>query len=162
MRVASRRNASKGTSSSKRSGRHQRALASNVEGLERLSGAGRPGLPGGLTAQSQVVHVKAEPAERSLAVHPRTHHQSAVHRAEAARSRASNAALLSAGPKPSSLSRMRAARSAGARLIGWHGRWSAFQGDTPRHDLPVAWAVSRRGQSSHVLPNGACRSPRLP
>jgi WD40 repeat protein len=41
-------------------------------------------LPGGLTAQWQVVHLKGEPAERFLTVHPRTQHQSPVHIAEAA------------------------------------------------------------------------------
>ena len=40
-------------------------------------------LPGGLTAQWQVVHLKGEPAERFLTVHPRTQHQSPVHIAEA-------------------------------------------------------------------------------
>jgi WD40 repeat protein len=41
-------------------------------------------LPGGLTAQWQVVHLKGEPAERFLTVHPRTQHQSPVHIAEMA------------------------------------------------------------------------------
>jgi hypothetical protein len=41
-------------------------------------------LPGGLTAQWQVVHLKGEPAERFLTVHPRTQRQSPVHIAEAA------------------------------------------------------------------------------
>jgi WD40 repeat protein len=41
-------------------------------------------LPGGLTAQWQVVRLKGEPAERFLTVHPRTQHQSPVHIAEAA------------------------------------------------------------------------------
>jgi formylglycine-generating enzyme required for sulfatase activity len=41
-------------------------------------------LPGGLTAQWQVVHLKGGPAERFLTVHPRTQHQSPVHIAEAA------------------------------------------------------------------------------
>jgi WD40 repeat protein len=41
-------------------------------------------LPGGLTAQWQVVHLKGDPAERFLTVHPRTQHQSPVHIAEAA------------------------------------------------------------------------------
>ena len=35
-------------------------------------------LPGGLTAQWQVVHLKGEPAERFLTVHPRTQEQSPV------------------------------------------------------------------------------------
>jgi WD40 repeat protein len=39
-------------------------------------------LPGGLTAQWQVVHLKGEPAERFLAVHPLTRHQSPIHIAE--------------------------------------------------------------------------------
>ncbi len=41
-------------------------------------------LPGGLTAQWQVVPLKGEPAERFVTVHPRTQHQSPVHIAEAA------------------------------------------------------------------------------
>jgi conflict system STAND superfamily ATPase/TIR domain-containing protein len=41
-------------------------------------------LPGGLTAQWQVVHLKGDPAERFLTVHPRTQYQSPVHIAEAA------------------------------------------------------------------------------
>jgi TIR domain-containing protein len=41
-------------------------------------------LPGGLTAQWQVVSLKGEPAERFLTVHPRTQHQSPVHIADAA------------------------------------------------------------------------------
>ena len=40
-------------------------------------------LPGGLTAQWQVVHLKGEPAERFLTIHPRTQRQSPVHLAEA-------------------------------------------------------------------------------
>jgi WD40 repeat protein len=39
-------------------------------------------LPGGLAAQWQVVHLKGEPAQRFLTVHPRTRHQSPVHIAE--------------------------------------------------------------------------------
>jgi hypothetical protein len=41
-------------------------------------------LPGGLTAQWQVVHLKGEPAERFLTIHPRTQHQSPIHIAETA------------------------------------------------------------------------------
>jgi WD40 repeat protein len=41
-------------------------------------------LPGGLTAQWQVVHLKGEPAERFLTVHPRTQRLSPVHIAEVA------------------------------------------------------------------------------
>src|SRR5215813_3079889 len=41
-------------------------------------------LPGGLTAQWQVVQLKGEPAERFLTVHPRTQRQSPVHIAEVA------------------------------------------------------------------------------
>jgi WD40 repeat protein len=41
-------------------------------------------LPGGLTAQWQIVRLKGEPAERFLTVHPLTQHQSPVHIAEAA------------------------------------------------------------------------------
>jgi WD40 repeat protein len=41
-------------------------------------------LPGGLTAQWQVVRLKGDPAERFLTVHPRTGHQSPVHIGEAA------------------------------------------------------------------------------
>jgi Novel STAND NTPase 1/TIR domain len=41
-------------------------------------------LPGGLTAQWQVVHLRGEPAERFLTVHPRTQNQSPVHIAEVA------------------------------------------------------------------------------
>ena len=40
-------------------------------------------LPGGLAAQWQVVRLKGEPAERFVAVHPLTRHQSPVHIAEA-------------------------------------------------------------------------------
>jgi WD40 repeat protein len=40
-------------------------------------------LPGGLSAQWQVVHVRGEPAERFIAVHPFTQHQSPVHLAAA-------------------------------------------------------------------------------
>jgi hypothetical protein len=40
-------------------------------------------LPGGLTAQWQIVPLKGEPAERFLTVHPLTQHQSPVHIAEA-------------------------------------------------------------------------------
>ena len=40
-------------------------------------------LPGGLTAQWQIVRLKGEPAERFLTVHPLTQHQSPVHIAEA-------------------------------------------------------------------------------
>jgi WD40 repeat protein len=40
-------------------------------------------LPGGLTAQWQVVHLKGEPAERFLTVHPLTKRQSPVHVAKA-------------------------------------------------------------------------------
>jgi hypothetical protein len=40
-------------------------------------------LPGGLTAQWQIVRLKGEPAERFLTVHPFTGHQSPVHIAEA-------------------------------------------------------------------------------
>jgi formylglycine-generating enzyme required for sulfatase activity len=40
-------------------------------------------LPGGLTAQWQVVRLKGEPAERFLTVHPLLRHQSPVHIAEA-------------------------------------------------------------------------------
>src|SRR6202011_2333727 len=41
-------------------------------------------LPGGLTAQWQIVPLKGEPAERFLTVHPLTQRQSPVHIAEAA------------------------------------------------------------------------------
>jgi hypothetical protein len=41
-------------------------------------------LPGGLTAQWQVVHLKGEPAERFVTVHPRTQNQCPVHIAEIA------------------------------------------------------------------------------
>ncbi|HUK08432.1 MAG TPA: toll/interleukin-1 receptor domain-containing protein [Stellaceae bacterium] len=41
-------------------------------------------LPGGLTAQWQVVSLRGEPAERFLTVHPRTRQQSPVHIAEVA------------------------------------------------------------------------------
>jgi hypothetical protein len=40
-------------------------------------------LPGGLTAQWQIVRLKVEPAERFLTVHPITRHQSPVHIGEA-------------------------------------------------------------------------------
>jgi WD40 repeat protein len=40
-------------------------------------------LPGGLTAQWQIVRLTGEPAERFLTVHPLTQHQSPVHVAEA-------------------------------------------------------------------------------
>lgn len=40
-------------------------------------------LPGGLSAQWQVVHLKGEPAERFLTVHPTTQHQSPIHIAAA-------------------------------------------------------------------------------
>jgi len=41
-------------------------------------------LPGGLTAEWQVVRLKGEPAERFLTVHPFTRHQSPIHIAEIA------------------------------------------------------------------------------
>jgi hypothetical protein len=41
-------------------------------------------LPGGLTAQWQIVRLKGEPAERFIAVHPYTQKQSPVHIAKAA------------------------------------------------------------------------------
>jgi len=49
-----------------------------------IDNVARDRLPGGLTAQWQVVRLKGEPAERFLIVHPLTLHQSPVHIAEAA------------------------------------------------------------------------------
>src|SRR5262249_40281794 len=102
-------------------------------------------LPGGLTAQWQVVQLKGEPAERFLTVHPRTQRQSPVHIAEVAlKSLKRGLAKAGIGPKPSSLSRMRAARSAGARLIGGSRRSSRRMQPSSSDAAPISCEASTR------------------
>src|SRR5262249_27675031 len=71
-------------------------------------------LPGGLTAQWQVIRLKGEPAERFIAVHPQTQQQWPVHIAKAALAQLKSG-LQKAGLGPESFELQRDEKG----LFGW-------------------------------------------
>lgn len=102
-------------------------------------------LPGGLTAQWQIVRLKGEPADRFIAVNPYTQKQSPVHIAKAAlvqlKSGLQKAGL---GPETSTCCGMKTGRSAGGRRIGGLSRWSPRTPPSSSAGAPISSAAWTR------------------